>query len=1099
MTRDDDKNSEPRGEKISILLENTSPKALDVYDKEANILNFQIDEIKLKNIAIMAGYGAGKSSVIEKYLKKYRPKKESYARVTLAAFNDIDYDEPQIERNILQQLLYNGKKSQLPSSTIKRIEKTSWYKSIALSVSISVLFALLTLSYLEITENFSLGELKYLVLVITFIGIILFISWLIHNKKYQYIKYKDFEIKRENKEEDMINRFVDEVLYFFDSTKVNLVIFEDLDRLNNLKIFVKLHELNAIINNRSISNKTVTFLYAVKDDLFKSNDDRAKFFEFILPIIPVINPITLETHINDKLDRISEKNEKLKLPAQFIIDIANTTSNIVDMRILTNVFNDYVIMFDKIFCDTDVNIDHLSNEKLFSVCLYKNLFPYDYALLEKNSGLIPIVINMHELREKSIKKKEDEINETKKKIERVENEILENIDELKWILKGQYFSTYGSNVSQVMKYIDTIISFKDIDLKNVELEGRRYNLDIKLPSGESYKEREIHIKEKRTNKTAEYDRIILELQREKDNLEKRSLKEIIDDHGIAFCFDEERKIKNNYRERLQSRPNLLEEEIDEQLAFLRFLMYNQYIDEYYLEYVSNYKTKKFSKTDVQFIGFLNRGEQQLNWEINNLNEVISRLNVSTFNKQEILNSTILMNLEFIEKQHPKKYRPLSEFLMSDKEQVLDAIDKVLQISNDDLACRKLLQKIVPLNPKLCSKLLLRSISPERKKEIIVLMIKNKKNITAEMILPLNEYLNKCANYKNLFDDLDETEVIGFLNIVSPKFEILDSGYTTEHTIQKHIISECMYKLSIENVSMIVEKDDVKFYSENFEFLKKYNSIKKYIDNNLEQYVSNILLNDAITGKTEPSKNILPLIEENRIDIVQKRKIIEKYNVEVKILTKIDTTLWPLLIESGCVSATCENFIAAYNGVNLDTAKKLIKKNKLDGSLNACCDDTTMNKLINELLSAECTATELNAIANSIDKIISLNPSSFNDYKDENFSIFISKNKIIWTPIIHSNFKNKPKSLDQYLKINHDNLNEEKMKKFMNPPLMETELVDLINNVNIKVPLKIPLIHNAMSLSKEIFIHYNDDLYKLIESKNTYNVEKVEQLIKIQRK
>ena len=60
--------------------------------------------------------------------------------------------------------------------------------------------------------------------------------------------------------------------------KYDVVFFEDLDRLNNAEIFVKLRELNILLNNDEAIKKPVKFVYAVRDDIF-SDKDRTKFFE----------------------------------------------------------------------------------------------------------------------------------------------------------------------------------------------------------------------------------------------------------------------------------------------------------------------------------------------------------------------------------------------------------------------------------------------------------------------------------------------------------------------------------------------------------------------------------------------------------------------------------------------------------------------------------------------------------------------------------------------------------------------------------------------------------------------------------------------------
>ncbi|EFH8703717.1 hypothetical protein GFZ72_24495, partial [Escherichia coli] len=87
----------------------------------------------------------------------------------------------------------------------------------------------------------------------------------------------------------LLNVYIDEIVYFFDSTKYDVVIFEDLDRFNNGRIFVKLREINQIINNCLSDRKPVKFIYAVRDGIFNSAESRTKFFDFVMPVIPVMD------------------------------------------------------------------------------------------------------------------------------------------------------------------------------------------------------------------------------------------------------------------------------------------------------------------------------------------------------------------------------------------------------------------------------------------------------------------------------------------------------------------------------------------------------------------------------------------------------------------------------------------------------------------------------------------------------------------------------------------------------------------------------------------------------------------------------------------
>lgn len=87
----------------------------------------------------------------------------------------------------------------------------------------------------------------------------------------------------------LLNVYIDEIVYFFEQTQYNVVIFEDLDRHNDGAIFIKLREINQLINNSLPSDKPVRFIYAVRDNLFSTPESRTKFFDFVMPVIPVMD------------------------------------------------------------------------------------------------------------------------------------------------------------------------------------------------------------------------------------------------------------------------------------------------------------------------------------------------------------------------------------------------------------------------------------------------------------------------------------------------------------------------------------------------------------------------------------------------------------------------------------------------------------------------------------------------------------------------------------------------------------------------------------------------------------------------------------------
>ena len=80
----------------------------------------------------------------------------------------------------------------------------------------------------------------------------------------------------EDDEESYFDKYLNEVLYLFEQSGADVIVFEDIDRYNSVKIFQRLREINTLINRKN--NKTIRFFYLLRDDMFISKD-RTKFFE----------------------------------------------------------------------------------------------------------------------------------------------------------------------------------------------------------------------------------------------------------------------------------------------------------------------------------------------------------------------------------------------------------------------------------------------------------------------------------------------------------------------------------------------------------------------------------------------------------------------------------------------------------------------------------------------------------------------------------------------------------------------------------------------------------------------------------------------------
>lgn len=1080
------------------LLEDNSPRYYTEYNAEAAILKKQIDSPGVCNIAVVAKYGAGKSSVIDTYLHNYRrtnyekkkniafgkPEDNKYTRITLSTFNNVEYDETAIERSILQQLLYSRKKSELPNSEIKRTNRTPIEKSLLVALLMTVFIASILIFGIEIAGIRLFGMeanwVKYIFLGIAFLLFFIIVFWLIHYRKLFKIKYRDLEVdisSKEGKENgaytaNLINKFIDEILYYFECINIDLVIFEDLDRLPTTEIFAKLHELNTIINGSRKRGGKVTFLYAVRDDLFKTEEERAKFFEFILPVVPVINPITTGNKLRESIDKMVQKNKDLALTEKFIKGIA---TYIPDMRILKNTLNDYIIMYSKIFEDTDSKREQLSQENLFALSLYKNLFPYDYVLLETGAGLIPMVVDMNKLRGESLKINEERMAQAKKRLEALNNEKLKSVKELKYVFLGivQKYSYRGRNTSDPLTPInimDDKVSFVGLNHSHVAhwqhpqffINLPAGTSEVLLPDGEHFADRESLIVEKIDNKGKTTMALITQLEKERQEILTRSFSEIIDNQGLDSCFppnlannyletykldlqniyateiSEERMMATNLQEEV---PQFFARQIELQIRYLHFLVGNGYIDERYIEYTSNFKAKLITPKDAQFVAEIQAKRGDFDYIPDDISCIIKRLDDDDFKHPAVINKSLLENIELIKildaQEDTKKYRYLLDMLtkLSDVD-VMEKLERYFLLASVE-QCEVLLKELVPLCPELCAFLLENGEFDEERNDLIVICaIKyatSQKDQDRNNIL--SAYIGRHKNYLGLFERVGE-KAITFIKETQPIFETLMNN-NLNGEIQRYIIENNLYKITLQNLEVIFEvknTDNItdEFYSRQYSYVLESGKTKviEYIGSNINQYVSVVLLNEKVSLQLETSAQIETLLKNVSIEISFRIKLIQKCNLKVENILDFNEEFFPAILADGKMMSTWENVFNVYSktGYTEDLEAYLSKtdltgefrnKNALSFYTDILANDKGNSKDIKSILNKIEVQYKLEQF--NIDKMLKEHPMTtsyeLGEIKivDKNFSAAIELGQILFSNTDWPRLYTLPYSRHSYLK------------------------------------------------------------------------------------
>ena len=373
-------------------------------------LEWALNDKNITNIALAGPYGAGKSSIIETFLRIHPSIK--YINISLAMFRKNDQDaiqqgdgdnfEKQLEEGILKQLFYKVHYSKIPQSRYRKLHKVSLGISLMHviftgALIIGLMFFLAPGKLEELKNAYSnmmsilFGErVLYYVLCTGVMGMVIIaimtvlFRWI--NTKWRSIEINIADkavIKADEKDEALsLNKNMDEILYFFEETNYTLIVIEDLDRFDTPEVYTKLREINKIINSYDAIQRKIVFIYALKDDIFHS-EDRTKLFDFIIPVVPYIDVTNSGEYLKRKLKILKFKGLEFDIPNDYITNVAPFIS---DMRVLNNICNEFIV-FKKNIKDSQ-DLDKLQDVQMLSLIIFKNMYPREFAKLQESEGII---------------------------------------------------------------------------------------------------------------------------------------------------------------------------------------------------------------------------------------------------------------------------------------------------------------------------------------------------------------------------------------------------------------------------------------------------------------------------------------------------------------------------------------------------------------------------------------------------------------------------------------------------------------------------------------------------------------------------------------
>jgi len=414
-----------------------------------------LENPKVRNIAVSGNYGVGKSSILQRVSELESERVVELSLSTLAPIASVlDESVPvqattptnRIQQEIVKQLLYREDPNKASSSRFRRIERFQPKRELALAAIVgfaaTVLFVLLgwgTTIATTLKPVIDLGLWMYLVLFgLAFAGVYS-LRYLLHGR----VHIKAFSagpaaVTLDEKSVSYFDQYLDEIVYFFETSSRDIVIFEDIDRFNDSHIFETLRSLNTLLNASPQIDRPIRFVYAIKDSIFDRiglesegrkdatladikdpaaaesvRANRTKFFDLVIPVVPFITHRSARNLASQLLEGVENK------VSPDLIDLAGRF--VPDMRLLKNVRNEFVVFRDRIFAGDGLELE-LSETDLFAMMLYKSTHLTDFETIRLGkSKLDSLYASSRELVTANIRRLEHEMRATRQQIARAKS------------------------------------------------------------------------------------------------------------------------------------------------------------------------------------------------------------------------------------------------------------------------------------------------------------------------------------------------------------------------------------------------------------------------------------------------------------------------------------------------------------------------------------------------------------------------------------------------------------------------------------------------------------------------------------------------------
>ena len=875
---------------------------LNVYEEA---IDYVFNNPDVRNVAISGAYSAGKSSVLASYKKKHS--NLHFLHISLAHFQSSDQeDEPEVKESILEGKILNQLIHQIPSDKIpqtnfrvkRKISLASVIKSTLESISLltAIIYFLFFDSWRSYVSALPTNWLKSIlelsahpyafmvdgIIIITLASFIIYSLIKIQKNKNVFRKLNlqgnEIEIFEES-DDSYFDKYLNEVLYLFENVDADVIVFEDMDRFNANKIFERLREVNTLVNiqlqkENKKDKRILRFFYLLRDDIFVSKD-RTKFFDYIIPIVPVVDS-------SNSYDQFISHFKKGGFFEKFDESFLQGLSLYIDdMRLLKNIYNEFVIYFNRL------NITELDCNKMLAIIAYKNLFPRDFADLQLNQGFVCTLFNNKEqFIAEEVKRLSEKISEIGHKIELAKNEHLKTSKELDVVFEDKKRTAYY-NLRQELSAADA----KDYAERKQAIETRLNNA---IPDLESKK------------LSLEQELILIQNKPLCDIITRDNINKIfsITSTNEIGCITDFNEIKGS-----------------EYFDLLKYLIRNGYIDETYADYMTYFYENSLSRVDKIFLrSITDRKAKEYTYHLKNPALVVSRLRLVDFDQEEILNFDLLTyllqtqsHIEYLERfidqlRETKNFKFIGAYF--DVTTEMPNYIKYLNIRWSEVFYTVLEEK---------------NLSEKQIREYSIFSIYYSDDDTIKLINQdscLCNYISNARDYLAI-DEPDIDKLIHGFSLLGICFIGFDYE-TLNKDLFYAVYEESLYEINAENLRLIQTeilgvKNDEDIVHKNYTLLLLHSdsAITQYVNQNINKYFDVVL---QISGGTilDDENVAIAVLNNPDLTVECKHSYISALRTSIVLIKAIDDiALWSPLLNADIVQYSERNIMDCFNAVKLN--------------------------------------------------------------------------------------------------------------------------------------------------------------------------------------